>query len=140
MAVAEGGAWRSRRAVVAGLSIAWVALILACVTLLVALWRVDLSLAYVADSTGRDTDGIYRLAALWGGMDGSLLFWTTLQLSCSRRRGSTSPAPAVRGVPERPKNRMTRSVRTNSSRICSHRSFTASGAAAGSGTWARRRL
>ncbi len=42
----------------------------------IALVRVDSSVAYVADHTSRATSWPYRLAGLWGGMEGSLLLWT----------------------------------------------------------------
>jgi cytochrome c-type biogenesis protein CcmF len=57
----------------------WVALAglsVALVTLAWALVTVDGSLVYVADHTSRATRRPYRLAALWGGMAGSLLLWT----------------------------------------------------------------
>lgn len=40
----------------------------------------DFRLAYVAETTTRSAPAPSRLAALWGGMDGSLLFWTWLLL------------------------------------------------------------
>jgi cytochrome c-type biogenesis protein CcmF len=43
-----------------------------------ALLANDFSWAYVADFSRRDTSGPYRLAALWGGMAGSLLWFATL--------------------------------------------------------------
>ncbi|MBW3642453.1 MAG: cytochrome c biogenesis protein CcsA [Actinobacteria bacterium] len=43
-----------------------------------ALVGVDGRLAYVADTTSRSSTWPYRLSALWGGMDGSLLFWAAL--------------------------------------------------------------
>lgn len=47
-------------------------------TLTWALLTVDLSLAYVAETTSRATPWPYRLAALWGGMDGSMLFYAAM--------------------------------------------------------------
>ncbi|MBW3627159.1 MAG: cytochrome c biogenesis protein CcsA, partial [Actinobacteria bacterium] len=38
----------------------------------------DYRLVYVAESTNRATSWPYRLAGLWGGMEGSLLFWSWL--------------------------------------------------------------
>jgi len=56
----------------------------AAVTVLaVALLSMDFSLAYVAETTSLSTPWPYRLAALWGGMDGSILFYTTLSLTLS---------------------------------------------------------
>ncbi len=45
-----------------------------------ALLTGDFSLAYVAETTSLATPWPYRLAALWGGMDGSLLFYTAMLL------------------------------------------------------------
>jgi cytochrome c-type biogenesis protein CcmF len=50
----------------------------ATVILAAALLAGDFSLAYVADTTSLATPWPYRLAALWGGMDGSMLFYTVL--------------------------------------------------------------
>jgi cytochrome c-type biogenesis protein CcmF len=43
-----------------------------------ALFAKDFSLEYVANYTSRSLSGPYTLSALWGGMEGSLLFWTLL--------------------------------------------------------------
>jgi len=48
----------------------------AVVLLGAALWRVDPALSYVARHSSVQTPGAYRIAAIWGGMEGSLLFWT----------------------------------------------------------------
>jgi len=56
---------------------------LAVVVLATALLTGDFSLAYVAETTSLATPWPYRLAALWGGMDGSMLFYTTLVLAVS---------------------------------------------------------
>ncbi|HEX6302519.1 MAG TPA: cytochrome c-type biogenesis CcmF C-terminal domain-containing protein [Acidimicrobiia bacterium] len=53
----------------------------AAVVIVVALLASDFSLAYVAETTSLATPWPYRLAALWGGMDGSMLFYTTLTLT-----------------------------------------------------------
>jgi cytochrome c-type biogenesis protein CcmF len=53
----------------------------AAVVLAVALLAGDFSLAYVAETTSLATPWPYRLAALWGGMDGSMLFYTVLTLT-----------------------------------------------------------
>ena len=45
-----------------------------------ALLSGDFRLVYVAETTTRSAPAPSRLAALWGGMDGSLLFWTWLLL------------------------------------------------------------
>lgn len=49
---------------------------LAVAVLTAALLTADFSLAYVAETTSLATPWPYRLAALWGGMDGSMLFYT----------------------------------------------------------------
>lgn len=46
-----------------------------------ALLNADFSLAYVARTTSLATPWPYRLAAVWGGMDGSMLFYSTLTLA-----------------------------------------------------------
>jgi cytochrome c-type biogenesis protein CcmF len=51
------------------------------VALLSALLANDFSLSYVASYTSRSLSRPYTLAALWGGMEGSILFWTLL-LTC----------------------------------------------------------
>ena len=56
---------------------------LATLVLAVALVSGDFSLAYVAETTSLATPWPYRIAALWGGMDGSMLFYTTLVLGMS---------------------------------------------------------
>ena len=50
----------------------------ATVALMVALVQNDFSLVYVADTSRRAMSAPYRAAAVWGGMEGSLLFWTAL--------------------------------------------------------------
>jgi len=42
------------------------------------LLRSDFSVAYVAEYSNRDLPIFYKMAALWGGQQGSLLFWTLL--------------------------------------------------------------
>ena len=59
----------------------------------------DFSLAYVADFSRRDATRPYRLAALWGGMAGSLLLFTTIAgavgwLAAARLRGQAA-APVL---------------------------------------------
>lgn len=43
-----------------------------------ALWRVDPALTYVTRHASRETPAAYRIAGIWGGMEGSLLFWATI--------------------------------------------------------------
>lgn len=54
--------------------------LLATSLLAIALVGGDFSLEYVARTTSLATPWPYRFAALWGGMDGSMLFYTTLIL------------------------------------------------------------
>ncbi|MFO7299396.1 MAG: cytochrome c-type biogenesis CcmF C-terminal domain-containing protein [Actinomycetes bacterium] len=65
---------------------------LATVVLAVALLRHDFSLAYVARTTSLRTPWPYRLAAMWGGMEGSMLFYTAMLLAVGawgvRRKGN----------------------------------------------------
>jgi cytochrome c-type biogenesis protein CcmF len=48
---------------------------LAIATLFAAFASHDYQLAYVASHSARNMDLVYRLAALWGGQEGSLLLW-----------------------------------------------------------------
>jgi cytochrome c-type biogenesis protein CcmF len=60
--------------------------LIACATFLLAyaFQMSDFSLRYVTHYSDRATDWPYRLAALWAGQDGSLLWWTfTLGTLCS---------------------------------------------------------
>ena len=61
----------------------------AIVVLLAAFVRNDYSFVYVSQLTSDQLPVRYTLAALWGGQEGSLLFWLFL-LTCvqRRRRGS----------------------------------------------------
>ena len=51
---------------------------LASIALISALFAHDFSVAYVAKYSSRSLSGPYTLGAFWGGMEGSLLFWTLL--------------------------------------------------------------
>ncbi|MDQ4095759.1 MAG: heme lyase CcmF/NrfE family subunit [Actinomycetota bacterium] len=51
---------------------------LASVALLTALFAHDFSFEYVTSYSSRSLSGPYTVSALWGGMEGSLLFWTLL--------------------------------------------------------------
>ena len=57
--------------------------VLSTVTLVTALIVGDFSIAYVVETTSRATPWPYRLAAVWGGMEGSMLFYATLTLAVS---------------------------------------------------------
>jgi cytochrome c-type biogenesis protein CcmF len=74
--LAGGMAVVSRRRL--ALTIAVGAALLATVILARALVGNDFSLVYVADFSRRDASAPFRLAALWGGMAGSLLWFATL--------------------------------------------------------------
>ncbi|MBW3595194.1 MAG: heme lyase CcmF/NrfE family subunit [Actinobacteria bacterium] len=50
----------------------------AAVALSAALFAHDFSYEYVANYSSRSLTGPYTFSALWGGMEGSLLFWTLL--------------------------------------------------------------
>jgi len=60
------------------LSAAAIALVGALGMLAAALVTGDFALVYVADHSRRGASPWYRLAGLWGGMEGSLLLWTAL--------------------------------------------------------------
>ncbi|HXV62585.1 MAG TPA: heme lyase CcmF/NrfE family subunit, partial [Vicinamibacteria bacterium] len=53
---------------------------LACFSLIVLLVRSDFRFEYVASYSNRDLPFLYKVAALWAGNDGSLLFWSWLLL------------------------------------------------------------
>jgi cytochrome c-type biogenesis protein CcmF len=52
----------------------------ACFSLVMLLLRSDFRFEYVASYSNRDLPFFYKLAALWAGNDGSLLFWAWLLL------------------------------------------------------------
>jgi cytochrome c-type biogenesis protein CcmF len=52
--------------------------VLAGVALLSALFAHDFSIEYVTNYSSRSLSGVFTFSALWGGMEGSLLFWTIL--------------------------------------------------------------
>ncbi|MEN8238246.1 MAG: cytochrome c biogenesis protein CcsA, partial [Actinomycetota bacterium] len=83
-------AWASR-----GLAAAAALTLIAVCALGWALVSGDFSLTYVAETTSRATPWPYRLSAIWGGMAGSLLFWSAL-LSVS---GAVGVRSARRVVP-----------------------------------------
>lgn len=70
VAAVSGRRWAIRAAAISCL--------VATLTLVVALLGGDFSLSYVADTTSLATPWPYRLSALWGGMDGSMLFYTAM--------------------------------------------------------------
>lgn len=74
----------------------------AVVALGVALFEHDFSYAYVANYSSRSLSGTFTLTALWGGMEGSLLFWTLLLASFSavalRSAGRKGMSPKLIGV------------------------------------------
>src|SRR5947207_5184733 len=56
----------------------WVAVTGAAVALVTAALNNDFSVAYILHHTNRDLPTPYKLAALWSGQEGSLLFWAFL--------------------------------------------------------------
>ena len=70
---------------------------LAVVALVSALFAHDFSLSYVVNYSSRSLAGPYTISALWGGMEGSLLFWTLLLtlFSTVAIRGAGSSRPVV---------------------------------------------
>ncbi len=66
-----------RRAAVVGVWLAG----FSCLILVVALLSGDFSIDYVVRTTSISTPWPYRLAALWGAMEGSLIFYATLSLA-----------------------------------------------------------
>jgi cytochrome c-type biogenesis protein CcmF len=75
---------------------------LAVAALVGALFAHDFSVEYVANYSSRSLTGPYTLGALWGGMEGSLLFWTLLlsvfsAVALTRARARTSRLVAWAG-------------------------------------------
>ena len=69
-----------------GRSAAWLHLLLvlaAFAVLSAAFVQLDFSLRYVADNANRALPLIYRLSAVWGAHEGSLLLWLLVQASWS---------------------------------------------------------
>ena len=71
---------------------------LATISLITALLAHDFSLNYVANYTSRSLSVPYTISALWGGMEGSLLFWTTLLTGFSALAIARAPARSSRLV------------------------------------------
>ncbi len=74
LALATRDTARQRRALM------WVAVmvsgaVIATIAMEVALVRDDFSLAYVAENSTTDTPLVYKMATLWGALEGSLLLW-----------------------------------------------------------------
>jgi len=65
---------------------------LAAISLITALLAHDFSLSYVANYTSRSLSVPYTITALWGGMEGSLLFWTSLLTGFSALAIAKAPA------------------------------------------------
>ncbi|HEX2235853.1 MAG TPA: heme lyase CcmF/NrfE family subunit, partial [Actinomycetota bacterium] len=73
----------------------------ATIALVSALFAHDFSLEYVVRYSSRSLSGPYTLSALWGGMEGSLLFWTLLLTVFSvlaLRRPGGAPSQAWAGA------------------------------------------
>jgi len=65
---------------------------LATISLVTALLAHDFSLSYVTSYTSRSLSVPYTISSLWGGMEGSLLFWTTLLTGFSALAIAKAPA------------------------------------------------
>jgi cytochrome c-type biogenesis protein CcmF len=72
--------------------------VLAVAALVSALFSHDFSFEYVANYSSRSLSGPYTLTALWGGMEGSLLFWTFLLMIYAVVALKTAPAITARLV------------------------------------------
>src|SRR5512140_14381 len=59
----------------------WMAITVATVTLVAAAFRNDFSIAYIRSHSNIALPWPYKLAALWSGQEGSLLFWSFLLAS-----------------------------------------------------------
>ena len=60
------------------MNVTWLFTALASAALLTALFARDFSVEYVTNYSSRSLSAPYTLSAFWGGMEGSLLFWTLL--------------------------------------------------------------
>jgi cytochrome c-type biogenesis protein CcmF len=80
------------------LRVAAALVVLAVAALLSALFSHDFSFEYVANYSSRSLSGPYTLTALWGGMEGSLLFWTFLLMVYAVIALKTAPAITARLV------------------------------------------
>src|SRR5262245_14022686 len=76
-----GGLTRRRDFVASGEHSAWSCfgmVVIAAIVMLHALVTHDFSIKYVASYTSTTLPLRFRMAALWGGMEGSLLFWVLI--------------------------------------------------------------
>jgi cytochrome c-type biogenesis protein CcmF len=80
------------------LRVAAALVVLAVVCLLSALFSHDFSFTYVVNYSSRSLSGPFTLTALWGGMEGSLLFWTFLLMLYAVIALKTAPAISARLV------------------------------------------
>ena len=73
---------------------------IAVVVLWAALLRSDFSLEYVAAYSSTTLPTVYKITSLWGGQQGSLLFWTLLavDLHVDRRVPESPPQSRHRAV------------------------------------------
>jgi cytochrome c-type biogenesis protein CcmF len=72
--------------------------VFAVACLVSALFSHDFSFEYVVNYSSRSLSGPYTLTALWGGMEGSLLFWTFLLMVYAVIALRTAPAVTARLV------------------------------------------
>jgi cytochrome c-type biogenesis protein CcmF len=105
LAIARRGTRAGEQVAVGLLGLAAAALVAATLTLMLALVQHDFTLVYVADTSRRAMSAPYRAAATWGGMEGSLLFWTALLATVSALalarfvRRARAASPLVIAVP-----------------------------------------
>ena len=74
-------AFQCRRVGVFSLSVCFASLLFACVIILIGFFTYDVSLQYVAQHYPKEVlslKWLYIVSGLWGGREGSLLFWTFL--------------------------------------------------------------
>ncbi|MFP5351372.1 MAG: heme lyase CcmF/NrfE family subunit [Actinomycetota bacterium] len=102
VALSAWGAWKRNAAMAeAGrraLTVAAAFVVLAGAALVTALFAHDFSLEYVTNYSSLALSPGYTMAALWGGMEGSLLFWTILlcAFSAIAVRRKTNPDTLMR--------------------------------------------
>ncbi|MBI3739465.1 MAG: hypothetical protein HY258_10505, partial [Chloroflexi bacterium] len=76
------GGWRGRSAWVESARnaslLVFIFLTVSVIAVVYSLYKLDFSLAYVYDVSSRSMSPFLRLTALWGGQQGSVLFWAWL--------------------------------------------------------------
>ena len=90
----SGTGWRSsaNNAVLGSLTAAYLAFML----LIISFVRSDFSIAYVAANSHIDKPWIYKIAAAWGGHEGSVLLWILLLAAWCDQLSGRVAGPVLR--------------------------------------------